>query len=138
MTREDAFKKWNRNLYYQPNEVVFREAAHNHEGDTYPTQFDEQGNPIPGDVISLKQFISQTGGVADKNEHHLYFVETRVCDERVGDNLSTGKSTPIVVMFKGNRPVSVDYKYVANAPKVKVNESYDIEFDALFSSYNYR
>ena len=41
-------------------------------------------------------------------------------------------------MFKGDRPISVDYKYVANAPKVKVNEVYDIEFDALLSTYNWK
>ena len=136
----EALKQlYGRNLYYQPNEVVFREGNHGHDGDDYPTEFDENGQIIEKKSVTLQNFIQSTGDLPDKNDHHLYFVDTSVQTNRSkNDNSSSAKNTEIVVLFKGKKPVSVDYRYIANAPKVTVNESNDLQFDMLLSKYSWQ
>ncbi len=118
-------------MIYKPNEVIFREGIHNHEGDT-----------VPGDTsltFDLETFFASNGTCPDKNEHALYYIDTKVVNDGDGKSISSerkAKDQTIVVLYKGDKPVSVDYRYVANAPKITIDtENYGLKFDSLFSVY---
>ena len=112
--------------YYQPNEVVFREGYHNHKGNNW----EETG------TYELENFLSENGDLPDKDPHALYFLDTTVINTGDGSNLDEdeAKNRTAVVLFKGDKPVSVDYKYILNPPKIKV-EDYGLCFESLFSQY---
>lgn len=117
--------------YYQPNEVVFREGIHTHTGDSDISTGSENTN------FPLEEFFSTSGSCPDKNEHALYYIDTEVVNSGDGKSISAetnAKKQPIVVLFKGDKPVSVDYRYVANAPKISIDD-YGLKFDNLFSLY---
>lgn len=112
--------------YYQPNEVVFREGYHNHKGNNW----EESGK------YDLKDFLSDESDLPDKDAHALYFLDTKVINDGDGSNLSDeqAKDREVVALFKGDKPISVDYKYVLNPPKVSIKD-YGIHFESLFSTY---
>lgn len=112
--------------YYQPNEVVFREGYHNHKGNNW----EESG------TYELENFLNENGDLPDKDPHALYFLDTTVINTGDGSNLDEdeAKNRAAVVLFKGDKPVSVDYKYILNPPKISVYD-YGIHFESLFSLY---
>ena len=116
-------------MSYEPNEVIFREGVHNHSGDENP-----DGGYISS--FSLGNFFSSSGDCPDKNPHALYFIDTKVTNGGDGISITEAKATtlPIVVLYKGDKPVSVDYRYIANAPKITI-EDYGLNLDKLFSLY---
>ena len=112
--------------YYQPNEVVFREGYHNHKGNGW----EESGK------YELENFLAETGDMPYKNDHDLFFLDTTVCNTGDGQNLESieAMQRPAVALFKADKPVSVDYKYILNPPKISVQD-YGIHFESLFSLY---
>ncbi len=118
--------------YYQPGEVVFREGEHNHKVGKEGQEVYEQG------VYSLENFLSPNSDVIH-DDHDLYFLDTTVVSNGDGDTSrmssdNQAKEREIIVLFKGDKPVSVDYKYVSNAPKIAVMD-YGLDFGYLFSGY---
>ena len=119
--------------YYQPNEVIFREGWRVHqdlsEGDQHWTE--------SGEKYQLKDFFAIDGDVPDKGDHDLYFLDTTVKNSGDGDNSTSNakaQTREVVALFKSDKPVSVDYKYIMNAPKIKVKD-YGLHFESLFSLY---
>lgn len=116
--------------YYRPNEVIFREGFHNHNTANYNEGEEE---------YPLSNFFSANGDCPDRDPHTLYFLDTKLTGESDYNtsfdmNETTAQQSEVVVLFKGQKPVSVDYKYVVNAPKVAIDD-YGLKFDKLFSKY---
>lgn len=119
--------------YYQPGEVIFREGYHNHKVGIEGDEKQEQG------VYSLENFLATNGDLPLKDDHALYFLDTTVVSDGDGDTTkmitdNMAKNREVVVLFKGEKPVSVDYKYVSNAPKIAIKD-YGLDFGYLFSGY---
>ena len=131
--------------YYQPGEVIFREGYHNHKVGP-----DDEGKYEKG-TYELGGFLNETSDVVP-NDHDLYFLDTTVSNGN-NDGYSVGsygkntsgntikfnssskmKNRPVMVLYKGDKPVSVAYKYIAGAPKIEVKD-YGLTFDSLFSLY---
>ena len=55
-------------MIYKPNEVIFREGIHNHEGDTVSGE--------TSSTFELNTFFASNGTCPDKNEHALYYIDT--------------------------------------------------------------
>lgn len=122
--------------YYQPNEVVFREGWRVHQGISEVDQSWTEN----GEKYKLKNFFAPNGDVPDKGDHDLYFLDTTVKNSGDGDEsayATDDEQAPkreVVALFKSDKPVSVDYKYVMNAPKISVKD-YGLHFESLFSLY---
>lgn len=113
--------------YYQPNEVVFREGYHNHR-----TQDWEE----TGGKYDLDHFLGEDSDLPDKSDHDVFFLDTTVINNGDGENLpeEEAKNREVIALFKGNKPISVDYKYILNPPKIRI-EDFGLVFDSLFSMY---
>ena len=113
--------------YYQPNEVVFREGRHNHKG---------SGWEESGSNYDLENFLSENSDLPDKDDHSLFFLDTTVVNRGDGSDLGEedAKNREAIALFKADKPVSVDYKYILNPPIIYI-EDYGLHFESLFSLY---
>ena len=113
--------------YYQPNEVIFREGYHNHKTDSWEET---------GGEYDLSNFLGHNSDLPDKDDHDVFFLDTTVTNLGDGENLEdrAAQKREVVVIFKGDKPVSVDYKYIINPPKISVKD-FGLHFESLFSGY---
>lgn len=113
--------------YYQPNEVIFREGYHNHKTDSWEET---------GGEYDLSNFLGPNSDLPDKDDHDVFFLDTTVKNLGDGENLEDGaaQKREVVVIFKGDKPVSVDYKYIINPPKISVQD-FGLHFESLLSGY---
>lgn len=113
--------------YYQPNEVVFREGHHDHRSDSWEET---------GGKYKLDKFLGENSDLPDKNDHDVFFLDTTVCNTGDGENLPDIEATKreAIALFKGDKPISVDYKYILNPPKIYVKD-FGLHFESLFSMY---
>lgn len=113
--------------YYQPNEVVFREGYHNHRSDSWEET---------GGKYDLENFLGENSDLPDKSDHDVFFLDTTVVNTGEGENLADeeARKREAIALFKGDKPVSVDYKYILNPPKIYVQD-FGLHFESLFSGY---